>query len=220
MSQPGQQTGTVNPSNHKWGVLAALALAVAFILPEWIYLVGDLREACGPFAYRLADTLYGPLRAACLLTVISVLHQRSGERGRGRMDLARLAAAFSAGMFILAALLRATNRQYHLAHPELHLEESQMILIAWSTLVGGVIATAWHCLGWALALTGWAGWSSRHRPPALNGLYLAAGAAALGVFLLPQLEGAAILLNAVLWPWQGLWLLTRASVAAGQVSPG
>src|SRR5262245_50234412 len=39
---------------QKWGSLFSFLLTVTFIVPPWIYLVGDLRAAIGPFAYALA----------------------------------------------------------------------------------------------------------------------------------------------------------------------
>lgn len=53
-------------------LISSFLLAVAFIVAPLIYLVGDLRDAMGPFAYSLADFLYGPVWAASLVTVVSV----------------------------------------------------------------------------------------------------------------------------------------------------
>ena len=49
---------------QKWGGLASFLMAVALFVAPLIYLVGDLRHAIGPFAYSLADFLYGPKDAA------------------------------------------------------------------------------------------------------------------------------------------------------------
>lgn len=101
----------------------------------------------------------------------------------------------------------STNRGYHLAHPELHLEASQTVLIVWTTLVCGVIATAWHFLGWSLALLGSAGWSTGRVPRALCIFYWVAGAASIFVYLLPdQIEGLAVLLCVAVSIWQGFLL--------------
>jgi hypothetical protein len=51
---------------QKWGGLASMLLALASIVPAWVHLVGDLRAASGPFAYTLADLLFGPVCAASL----------------------------------------------------------------------------------------------------------------------------------------------------------
>ena len=64
---------------QKWGGLASFLLAVAFIVPSWIYLTGDLRAANGPLAYDLADFLYGPVWAASLVMAVFALRERMGE---------------------------------------------------------------------------------------------------------------------------------------------
>ena len=46
---------------QKWGALASFLMAVALIVAPLIYLTGDLRLAYGPFAFNLADFLYGPV---------------------------------------------------------------------------------------------------------------------------------------------------------------
>lgn len=201
---------------QKWGGLASFLLAVVFIVPELIYLMGNLREANGPLVYALADFLYGPVRAACLVTAVYALAERIGERAPRQMSLGLLAAGFAAGMFVTAALLRSTNRHYHLIHPELHLETSQTVLIVWTTLVGGVIATGWHCLGWALVLVGSAGWISRCLPRVLSVLYLIGGTVSLLVYLLPDMEGTAGALGVGVSIWQGI-LLWKAEPGETQV---
>ena len=57
----------------KWGALASFLLAVTYIVPLWIYLVGNLRHALGPFAYRLAVFLYGPVWGVSLVVVVLML---------------------------------------------------------------------------------------------------------------------------------------------------
>lgn len=192
---------------RKSGALASFLLAVAFFIPELIYLMGNLREANGPLAYALADFLYGPVRAACLVMAIYALTERVGERAPRQMSLALLVAVLSAGMFVTAALLRSNNRNYHLIHPELHLENSSTILIMWTTLVGGMIATAWHFLGWTLVLLGAAGWISGRLPRVLCALYWVIGTLALFVYLWRGLEEIVVLLGMVVSIWQGILLL-------------
>ena len=112
------------------------------------------------------------------------------------MTLALLAAFVAAGAFVGVACIRSANRQYHLSHPELHLELATTVLVVWATLVAGVLATGWHFLGWALVLIGSAGWTSHRLPRGLSVLYLVGGTLALFVYLLPDLEG-----SAVAWVW-------------------
>lgn len=194
---------------QKWGGLASFLLAVALIVPEWIYLTGNLRESNGPLTYALADFLYGPVRAVCLVTAFYALRERIAERAPRRMSLAVLTAVLSAGMFVLAALLRSSNRNYHLDHPDLHLEMFSIVLIVWTTLLAGVVATAWHFLGWSLVLLGTAAWTSGRLPRALSVLYLVTGSASLFEYLFSDLEGAVVLLAVAASIWQGI-LLMRA----------
>ena len=65
---------------------------------------------------------------------------------------------------------------------------STPVLVVWTTLVAGVIATGWHFLGWAWVLVGSAGWTSRRLPRALSMLYLVAGTGSLFVYVLPDIE--------------------------------
>lgn len=191
---------------QKWGGLASFLLAVAFIVPPWIYLVGDLRAATGPFVYALADFLFGPVCAASLVMALVALRERIGERAPRQMSLALLAAALAAAMFVTAAFFRSANRQYLLLHPELSDALSTTLLMAWTTIVAGVIATGWHFLGWALVLVGSAGWASRRLPRELSVLYLVAGTASLFEYLLPNLEGSVVALGVVVSIWQGIVL--------------
>jgi hypothetical protein len=191
---------------QKWGGLASFLLVVAFIVPAFIYLTGNLREVNGPLVYALADFLYGPVWAASLVTVVYALRERIGEHAPRRMSLALLAALLAAAAMVAVACIRSANRQYHLAHPELHLENSTTVLVVWTTLVAGVTATGFHFLGWALLLVGWAGWTSRRLPRPLTMLYLAVGAASLFVYVLPHIEEFVITLGLVLSIWQGLVL--------------
>lgn len=204
---------------QKWGALASLFLPAGFLVAPLIYLVGDLRNPLGPFGYTLADFLYGPLWAACIIIAIFALRERIGEHAGRRMSLALLAAALAGGAMVLVACIRAANRQYHLGHPDLQLEESIPVLVVWSTIVAGTTAAGWHFLGWALLLLGSAAWTSALLPRALAVLYLAGGIAALLVYLFPELEGAAALLG-VLWAvWQGIILWQSTPTAAPAPKP-
>lgn len=191
---------------QKWGGLASFLLAAAFIVPAFIYLTGNLREANGPLAYALADFLSGPVWAASLVTVVYALRERLGEHAPRRMTLALWAALLAAGAMVAVACIRSANRHYHLAHPELHLEDSTTVLVVWTTLVAGATGAGWHFLGWALVLVGWAGWTSGRFPRPLTVLYWAVGAVSLFVYVLPGIEEIAITLGLVVSIWQGLLL--------------
>lgn len=191
---------------HKLGGLTSFLLAVVFIVAPLIYLTGNLRDPIGPFAYDLADFLYGPVWAASLVTAVFALRERIGESTPRRMSLALLTSVFAAGTMVLVACIRASNRHYHLIHPELHLETSFTVLIVWTTILQGVTAAGWHFLGWALVLIASAGWTTRSLPRRLSILYLAGGIASLFVYLFPNLEGAATALGVVWAVWQGVLL--------------
>jgi hypothetical protein len=201
---------------QKWGGLASFLMAVVYPIPSLIYLTGDLRHAIGPFAYAFADFLYGPVWAASLVTAVVALRERVGERAPHRMTLALLAAFVAAGAFVAVACIRSANRQYHLMHPDLHLETSTTVLIVWATLVAGMIGTAWHFLGWTWLLIGSAGWTSHRLPRALSALYLVGGTASLFAYLLPDIEAIAVALGVVVSIWQGV-LLWRAGSLESQV---
>jgi hypothetical protein len=197
-----QKAMTIN----KWGGLAAFLLPLSFIVAPLIYLTGNLREPLGVFAYDLADFLSGPLLAASLVTVTYVLRERLGAQAARRMDLALLAAVLTAVGLAAVAFLRASNRHYHLSHPELDLENSTTVLIIWTTLVAGVNALGFHFLGWTFVLLGSAGWTSRSWPRWLTVVYLLTGVAALFVYLFPGLEGFVLLSGTLIGLGQGLWL--------------
>jgi hypothetical protein len=199
---------------QKWGGLASFLLALLFLLPELIYLMGNLRDAFGTQAYSLADFLYGPLKAVCLAMAGTALGDRIGGHASRRKSLSLLTAALAAGTFVAASLLRASNRQYHLVHPELNLEMNTTVLSMWTTLLTGVISTAWHFLGWSLLLLGSAGWSSRRLPRGLCVLYGVTGAVSLFVYLVAELEGAVVLLGMVMCFWQGIVLWRAEPVEA------
>lgn len=200
----GTETSAV--TIQKWGGSASFLLAVAFIVAPLIYLTGNLRDAFGPFSYSLADFLYGPVWAASLVMAIYALRERIGEGAPRRMNLALLVALAAAGAMVAVACIRAANRHYHLIHPELNLEGSISVLVVWTTLVAGLTGAGMHFLGWMQVLIGSAGWTSRRLPRALSLLYLVVGAAALFVYVLPDLEGMVVMLGAVASIWQGILL--------------
>ena len=195
---------------QRWGGLASFLMALALVVAPFIYLTGNLRDPWGPFFYTLADLLSGPVWAASLVTTVFALRERIGERAPRRMALALLAAMAAATAILSVALIRSANRQYHLLHPELHLESSVTVLTVWGTLVAGMTGVAWHLLGWVFLLIASAAWTSRSLPRGLGLLYLAAGAVALVVYLLPELEGLAAILLVVASIWQGI-LFWRAA---------
>jgi hypothetical protein len=202
---------------NKWGALASFLLGISFIVAPLIYLMGNLRDAVGVFAYDLADFLYGPILSASLILVIYVLRERIGKSAFRRMDLALLAAVLSAAGMAAVAFIRASNRHYHLIHPELNLENSTTVLIIWTTLVAGVSALGFHFLGWTFVLLGSAGWTSRLFPRLLSALYFLAGVSALFVYLFPELEGQVLLLGMIIGVWQGILFLKQDSRQDAQV---
>ena len=191
---------------NKWGGLASFFLSVSFVVAPLIYLTGNLRDALGIFAYNLADFLYGPILSASLIVVTYVLRERIGESAFRRMDLALVAAILSAVGMAAVAFIRASNRHYHLTHPDLNLEDSTTVLLVWTTIVAGVNALGFHFLGWAFVLLGSASWTSRLFPRLLNGFYFLAGGSSLFVYLFPDIEGLVLSLGAVIGVWQGILL--------------
>jgi len=191
---------------RKWGGLASFLLALCFVVPGLIYLVGDLRTAIGPFSYALADFLYGPLWAVSLLMAVFALREHIGEGAPRRMNSALLAAVLAAAAMVAVASIRSANRHYHIIHPELHLETVSNVLVVWTTIVTGVNGAAWHFLGWVQVLVGWAGWTSRRLPRLLSGLYLVGGTVSLFVYALPQFEADQVVVGMVLSIWQGIVL--------------
>lgn len=200
---------------QKWGGLACFLMGVAFIVPRWIYLTGNLRAPSGPLVYALADLLYGPLWASSLIVVVFALRERVGERAPRRMTLALLAALLAAGAMVGVACIRSANRQYLLSHPELSEPLSTTLLTAWATIVAGVSGAGWHFLGWALVLIGSSGCTSRQLPRVLCVLYLVAGAVSLFAYMLPEIEGGVVVLGVVVSIWQGIVLFKPESGASG-----
>lgn len=215
----GAMMKNITTSLRFTALISSILFAVAFIVAPLIYLVGNLRDTIGPFAYNLADFLYGPVWAASLVNVVFILRERIGEQAPRRMSLALLATVLAAGTMILIACVRSANRQYHLLHPDLHLEDSITVLTVWSTLVSGLTGAAWHFLGWALILIGSVGWTSRQLPRLLSALYLITGLISLFVYLLPNIEGLAALLGVIVIIWQGilLWKVKPEETPANQV---
>ena len=207
---------------QKWGGVASFLLAVSFVVAPVIYFTGNLRDAIGVFAYDLADFLYGPVLASSLVTVIFVLRERIGERASRRMDLALLAAVLAAGGMAAVAFIRASNRHYHLMHPELNLENSSTVLIIWTTLVAGVSAAGFHFLGWTFLLVGSAGWTTGLFPRVLSMLYLLGGTLSLFVYLFPNSEGNVLLLGLIISIWQGilLWKAEPGETQAPEITAG
>ena len=203
---------------NKLGGVASFLMAVSFIVAPLIYLIGNLRDTIGVFSYNLADFLYGPVVSASLITLIYALRDLIGKSAFRRMDLALLAAVLSAVGMTAVAFIRASNRDYHLLHPELNLENSTTVLIIWATLVAGMSSLGFHFLGWTFVLLGSASWSSRLFPLVLNVLYFVAGIAGLFVYLFQELEGLVLLLGTIIGIWQGILLLrnnSHQSVNAG-----
>ncbi len=199
-----------NESIQKWGGFASFLLTVASVSSLLIYLMGNLRDAIGPFTYSLADFLYGPVWAASLITVVVAIRERIGAYASRRMDLALLVSIAAACAFVTVACIRSANRHYHLMHPELHLESSTVVLVVWAALIAGVIGAAWHFLGWVLLLIGSAGWTSSRLPRALSTLYFLGGIMSLFVYQLPDMEGGVVALIVVIGIWQGVLLLKAA----------
>jgi hypothetical protein len=198
--------GNTMKNTGRTALVSSILLTVAFVVAPWIYLVGNLRDAMGALGYTIADFLYGPVWAASLISMVFILREQIGERAPRRMSLALLAAVLAAGTMIMIACIRSANRQYHLLHPDLHLENSTTVLIVWGTLVAGLTGAAWHFLGWAFTLIGSSGWTSHYFPRPLSVLYFAAGITSLFVYLLPVSEGMAAMLSVIVIIWQGILL--------------
>ena len=191
---------------QKWGGVASFLLAVTFLVPAFIYLVGDVRSAIGQLAYHLADFLYGPVWSASLIAMMIALREKLGNHAPQRMSLALLSAFLSAVMMLAVAFIRSSNRQYHILHPELNLQDSIPVLVVWTTLITGLTSVGWHFLGWTQILIGSAYYASNQMPRLLNVLYFAAGIVSLFVYLFPVAEGLGILLGMVISIWQGVLL--------------
>jgi len=193
---------------QRWGGAASIVMASAFIAAPLIYLTGNLRDPLGALTYSLADLLYGPVWGVCLVVSMLALRERIGAAARGRMSVAVPVAIAAAAVFLAVALIRAANREYHITHPELGLENNISVLVVWTTFITGLTGAGWHLLGWTWILTGWAGWSSRLLPRPLSLLYVLTGILSLSVYLQPNSDLGASLPGAVLALWQGIVLLS------------
>ncbi len=216
------ETGIRTGPLQKWGGIASFVWVAASIGSGLIYLMGNIHAPLGPFTYSVADFLFGPVWAACMITAVLALRERIGGRASQRMNLALLAAALAAAAMLATACIRGSNRSYVLRYPELGLlpvnprpDVTQAVLIVWGTIVEGIIAAAQHFLAFAFVLIGWAGLSSRRLPRLLSALYLLIGIPTLFSTLLAvrheslavSSEGG-VLLSLVLFVWQGIVLLT------------
>jgi hypothetical protein len=206
LSTKGNIMKNILASPRSAALISSILLTVTFIVAPLIYFTGNLRDALGPLSYDVADFLYGPVWAASLISMVFVLRERISERAPRRMSLALLAAVLAAGISVVVAMIRSSNRHYHLLYPELHLENSRDVLVVWTTLVAGLTNAAWHFLGWALVLIGSAGWTSRYLPRLLSILYLVAGVVSMFVYLVPGSDGNAGVLSVVVIIWQGILL--------------
>jgi len=189
------------------GGVASLVLAAAYLIPASIYLAGDLRTALGPWTYSLADLLYGPVWAVSLITSFWAVRARFGGVAPQRISWATTATWLAAAAMVTVACIRSANRQYHLTHPDLHLEDSTTVLIVWATLVSGVIGAGWHFWGWSFVLLGSAGWVTRQMPLSLSVMYMAAGIPAWFVYAVPDIEGGVVVLGVIVSIWQAVYLL-------------
>lgn len=206
----------------KWGAWASVVFAAANIVPAWIYLTGDLRAVFGPVAYGLADFLAGPVWAASFVAAFWAVRARIGGLAAQRVAWATGAAWVAVAAMVAVACIRSANRSYHLAHPDLHLEDSITVLAVWSTLVAGVLGAGWHFWGWSLVLLGAAGWATRRLPLGLSTLYIAAGIPAWFVYVAPDLEGGVVVLGVLVSVWQAAYLLrdltTESHVSAPMIA--
>jgi hypothetical protein len=214
-AQTNTKTSFMTP--QRWGALASFLLAISFFIAPPIYLTGNLRDAMGVFSYQLADFLYGPVLAASLITVTYVLREYIGKQAKRRMDLALLVAVLAAVGIAAVAFIRASNRHYHLIHPELHLEDSATVLTVWTTLVAGVGGLGFHFLGWNFVLLGSAGWTSRLFPRILCILYFLIGIPLLFAYLTTDFEYSMVLPGPIISIWQAI-LLWRAKPTETQTS--
>ncbi len=192
---------------QKWGGIASFVMVIAMVTASLIYLMGNLNDTIGPFAYSFADFLYGPVYSVSLVTAVLALRERIGEAAPRRMNLALLSAFAAACAFVVIACIRSSNRHYHLSHPDLHLESSEIVLTIWATQVASAIGAAFHFLGWAFVLIGSVGWASRRLPRILSALYLWSGIMCMLILLLPDTEASTMTLILIVSIWQGILLL-------------
>lgn len=196
---------------NRYAGVASFLLALSWMVAPLTYLTGNLRDTLGILGYSLADFLYGPVTSACLVFVIYLLRELIGKNAVRRMDLALLAAVLAALGMAAVAFFRAANREYHLAHPNLHLENDQTVLLIWTTLIAGVNALGFHFLGWVFVLVGSAGWSSRLLPRPLCVLYFLAGLPSWLVYRFPDMDGLVLMLGVVVSIWLGFLFWRNAT---------
>jgi hypothetical protein len=198
----------------KWGAISFWIMALSLVVPPFIYLTGNLRDRFGAITYDLADLLYGPIFSASIVIAFYSIREHIGRRAFRRMDLALISAALSAIGMVALALLRASNRHYHILHPDLNLESSTTVLVVWTTLATAFTAVGFHFLGWAFILTGSSIWTSRMFPHMIAALFTITGIPALFVYLIPEFEGFVSFLGVIIGVWQGI-LLWRFKDHAG-----
>lgn len=189
----------------RYGAIACFLLAASFFAPL-IYLFGGPPQGVGLSSYDLADLFYGPVWSASLVTALFVLRERFAGWAPRRMTLALLAATLAAGASVSVALIRSTNRNYLAKHSELNEAMVITLLTAWTTLVTGLIATRYHCLGWTLVLLGTVVWSNRRQDRILSGLYMLGGITSLFGYLQPEGDMGVALFGVILSIWQGIRL--------------
>ncbi len=181
----------------KLAAIASFLLPVAWIAPFLIYLSANLETPLGPVIYGLADALYGPIWAVCMVIVFRALQAQFGESAPLRSSLAMSTTWLAVAAMVCVACIRSANRQYHLAHPALQLENSAVVLSVWATLVAGVTGAGWHFLGWSFLLLAWEGWTTRRIPRVLSMVSGVTGVVSLVVYSFPELEGSAMLCGIV-----------------------
>lgn len=204
-------------TTNKWGALASFLLAISFIVAPLIYLMGNLRDSFGIFSYTVADFLYGPILSASLITVTYILREKISKHSK-RMDFALLASILASVGIAAVAFMRASNRQYHVLHPELNLENNQTVLLIWSTIITGLSGLGFHFLGWSYILIGSASWKTKFFPNILNILYFLTGIMALFSYLARDAENSVAMFAAIISIWQGI-LLWKSNAEDNSSSP-
>ncbi|NTW07943.1 MAG: hypothetical protein HGA28_00045 [Anaerolineaceae bacterium] len=190
----------------KWGAIGFWFMALSFVVPPFIYLTGNLRDRFGAISYDLADLLYGPILSASIVIAFYSIREHIGRNAFRRMDLALISAALSALGMVALAFLRASNRHYHILHPDLNLESSTTVLVVWTTLATTFTAVGFHFLGWTFILTGSSIWSSRIFPRLIAALFIISGIPALFMYIIPEFEGFVSLFGVIIGVWQGILL--------------
>jgi hypothetical protein len=94
--QPGKDADPSAVNAQRLGAVASFVIAVTFIVPQLLYLTGNLRDALGPAAYAFADFLSGPVWAASLVMAVWALRELLGKHAPRRMHIALLSAGAAA----------------------------------------------------------------------------------------------------------------------------